>query len=108
MISGLWLTIDILLLVYWAAVAILIIAEDRDPTAALAWLLVLIALPGVGLVFYFFFGRNWPAIAQRSKKVQHTRATARRFMEPYYARHDEALPGSRRDTPRAGRYTTPT
>ncbi|MCB1301930.1 MAG: cardiolipin synthase [Tetrasphaera sp.] len=92
MISGLWLTIDILLLVYWAAVAILIIAEDRDPTAALAWLLVLIALPGVGLVFYFFFGRNWPAIAQRSKKVQHTRATARRFMEPYYARHDEALP----------------
>lgn len=92
MVVDLWLTIDILLLVYWLAVAVLIVAEDRDPTAALAWLLVLIALPGVGLVFYFFFGRNWPVIAQRSKKVQRTRATARRFMEPYYERYDAVLP----------------
>nr|WP_298445404.1 PLDc N-terminal domain-containing protein [Gordonia sp. (in: high G+C Gram-positive bacteria)] len=91
-ISDLWLIIDILLILYWLAVSALVIAEDRDPTAALAWLLVLIALPIVGLVIYFFFGRNWPMIAHRSKKTQDVRSTARQFMEPYYAHYADVLP----------------
>ncbi|MCW5951232.1 MAG: cardiolipin synthase [Propionibacteriaceae bacterium] len=91
MITELWLVIDIVLIVYWLAVSVLIIAENRDPTAALAWLLVLVALPGIGLVIYFFFGRNWPVIAQRSKKTRRARTIARQFMEPYYAHHDGAL-----------------
>lgn len=92
MIVELWPIAYAVLAVYWVAVAVLIISENRDPTAALAWLLVLIALPGVGLVLYFFFGRNWPAIARRSKKRQHTRAVARRFMQPYYAHYDAIHP----------------
>lgn len=35
-IPDLWLIIDIFLVVYWLAVSALVIAEDRDPTAALA------------------------------------------------------------------------
>ncbi|MFT3888800.1 MAG: cardiolipin synthase [Arachnia sp.] len=99
MFSDFWLTFDVILVVYWVGVALLIIAEDRDPTAALAWLLVLVALPGLGLVLYFFFGRNWPAIAQRSKKVQHARATGRQFMAQYLARHRDSLPQIERDHP---------
>lgn len=45
--------------VYWVAVAITVITDDREPTSTLAWLMVLIAFPLVGLVFYYFFGRNW-------------------------------------------------
>ena len=45
--------------IYWASVAITVITDDREPTSTLAWLLVLIAFPVVGLVFYYFFGRNW-------------------------------------------------
>lgn len=92
MISELWLTIDLILVVYWVAVTVLIVAEDRDPTAALAWLLVLIALPVVGLVLYFFLGRNWPVIAARSKKRRHSRDIARRFMQQYYAHFGETHP----------------
>lgn len=91
-IPDLWLIIDIFLVVYWLAVSALVIAEDRDPTAALAWLLVLIALPIVGLVIYFFFGRNWPMIAHRSKHTQDVRTVARQFMEPYYGHYDGVLP----------------
>lgn len=91
MIADLWLGIDTILVVYWIAVCVLVIAENRDPTAALAWLLVLVLLPGIGLLIYFFLGRNWPVIAQRSKKTQHARAIARGFMEPYYARYDGTL-----------------
>ena len=46
----LWLLIDAVLLAYWLAVVVFIVSEDRNPTAALAWLLVLIALPVLGLV----------------------------------------------------------
>ncbi|MHB1018062.1 MAG: cardiolipin synthase [Coriobacteriia bacterium] len=45
--------------IYWVSVAITVITDDREPTHTLAWLLVLIAFPVVGLIFYYFFGRNW-------------------------------------------------
>lgn len=33
--------------------------ERRNPTAALAWLVVLFSLPSVGFVFYLLFGQNY-------------------------------------------------
>ena len=82
-----WLLIDATLLLYWLAVVVLIVSEDRNPTAALAWLLVLIALPVVGLLVYFFFGRNWPAITQRSPKTRRVREAVGRFMPGVYERY---------------------
>jgi len=38
--------------------AIVIFAERKNPTSALAWIMVSMLLPGVGFIFYFFFGRN--------------------------------------------------
>lgn len=35
-----------------------IISENRNPVKSLAWVTVLLALPAVGLVLYFIFGRN--------------------------------------------------
>lgn len=81
------LLVETLLLAYWLAVVLLIVSEDRNPTAALAWLLVLIALPVVGLVIYFFFGRNWPEITQRSPKTKRVRAAVGGFMPAVYAPH---------------------
>lgn len=85
-----WLVVDLAVLLYWLGVVIFIISEDREPTAALAWLLVLIALPFVGLVFYFFFGRNWPAIAQRAPLTQQVRLAVVSFMPSVYRSYDEA------------------
>ncbi|MDD3933774.1 MAG: PLDc N-terminal domain-containing protein, partial [Methanoculleus sp.] len=33
--------------------------ERRNPTAALAWLVVLFSLPSVGFVLYLLFGQNY-------------------------------------------------
>lgn len=51
---------------YWAplvliytGVIITILAENRNPTKTLAWILVIVFLPGIGLLFYFFFGRRF-------------------------------------------------
>ena len=46
---------------YWVFVIIIIIAEDREPTTTLAWILMLILFPIIGLVLYFFAGRDWTA-----------------------------------------------
>ena len=83
----LWLLIDAVLLAYWLAVVVFIVSEDRNPTAALAWLLVLIALPVLGLVLYFFFGRNWPEITQRSPETRRVREAVGRFMPTVYRPH---------------------
>ncbi|HSN44406.1 MAG TPA: cardiolipin synthase [Propionibacteriaceae bacterium] len=88
-----WMVVDVLLVLYWIAVVLFVVSEDRDPTAALAWLLVLIALPVVGLVIYFFFGRNWPIITQRSAKTKRVFAAAAAFMPGVYAPYREKVVG---------------
>lgn len=56
---------------YWAPLALIytgviitILIENRDPTKTLAWILVIVFLPGLGLFIYFFFGRRF-----KKKKV---------------------------------------
>ena len=58
-----WLTI-----ILWAVAAIylcivlstvmVVVLENRQPVKTIAWTLVLVTLPVVGLVFFYFFGQN--------------------------------------------------
>lgn len=41
-----------------AACVIVVLKENRNPVRSLAWIIALIFLPGIGLVFYLFFGRS--------------------------------------------------
>jgi hypothetical protein len=77
--------LNILIVVYWVGVLILLISEDRDATATLAWILVLFALPFFGLLVYFFFGRNWPRIIQRAPVTKRLQGIIDRFMPGVYA-----------------------
>ena len=52
-------------------VIFVIIGENRNPVKSLAWVTVLILLPAIGLVLYFFFGRNLKnkrMISRRNKR----------------------------------------
>ena len=47
-------------IVYFGAIIstiVVIILDNRNPVKTMAWILILLFLPFVGLVFYFFFGR---------------------------------------------------
>lgn len=57
-----------------------VISENRNPVKSLAWITVLLLMPGVGIVLYIFFGRsikNTRMISRRNrrrlKRVQHVR-----------------------------------
>ncbi|TAJ06813.1 cardiolipin synthase [Marinilabiliaceae bacterium JC017] len=39
-------------------IVIIIILENRSPLKTISWTLVLLLLPGIGIVFYIFFGQN--------------------------------------------------
>lgn len=71
---------------YWAPLALIytgviitILAENRNPTKTLAWILVIVFLPGVGLLFYFFFGRRFQKkrIFREKNKDEHRSFFAR-------------------------------
>ena len=44
---------------YVLAAAVFIVAENRRPQSTFAWILLFIVLPGVGLVIYVLFGREF-------------------------------------------------
>ncbi len=54
--------------IYWALAAIyaatvlaivgVVLSENRNPVKSLAWITVLLTIPGIGILLYIFFGRN--------------------------------------------------
>ena len=51
----------ILLIVYVAIVILTmvkVLMDNRQPTKTMAWLLVLLFIPFIGIIIYFFFGQN--------------------------------------------------
>lgn len=59
-ITSHWLTFFAIIayLVIVFSCVIVVLSENRNPIRSLAWTIALIALPGVGLIFYLFFGRS--------------------------------------------------
>ncbi|HEY5432134.1 MAG TPA: cardiolipin synthase [Coriobacteriia bacterium] len=91
----------VLLVLYWIAAIVVIVAEDREPTVTLLWILILVLLPGAGLVMYFFAGRDWKRIHARQRWVKDLRALREPFLKPFYARYraySDATLAAYRDT----------
>lgn len=57
-----------LYLVIIAACVGVVLSENRNPIRALAWTIALLFLPGVGLVFYLFFGRSLKGMKMISRR----------------------------------------
>ncbi|MDR1937349.1 MAG: cardiolipin synthase [Tannerellaceae bacterium] len=57
---------------------LVIITENRNPLKTIPWVIVLVLLPGVGLVFYFFFGQD-----NRKQRIISRRTYKRIMKRPY-------------------------
>ncbi|WP_299307221.1 cardiolipin synthase [uncultured Croceicoccus sp.] len=80
-----WLT---LLVVQLCVILRAILLEGRDSSARAAWLLLLIALPVVGVVLYILFGEPWisSGLRTRDRRIRE----GLRALAPSAARHDDA------------------
>lgn len=85
--SYLFPVLTVLLYIYWVLVIVAIIAEDRDATTSLAWIAVLVLLPGPGLVLYFFAGRDWKGWLSKRAWALAWGDTRMRFMDRIYSTH---------------------
>jgi len=56
--SWLALAVVVLYTVMVITSVIVVLRENRNPIRALSWVIALVFLPGVGLIFYLFFGRS--------------------------------------------------
>ncbi len=56
---SLWGAISLLFLITSVAIAVIVISEKRSPYKTAAWILALVLLPGIGLIFYLFFGQEY-------------------------------------------------
>lgn len=73
---------------YFAIIIIsvtVVLKENRNPIRALSWVIALIFLPGIGLIFYLFFGRSLRGemLSQKNRRrLQHS-------FQPYGVRLQE-------------------
>jgi cardiolipin synthase len=70
-----------------AAVGIVValLTDDRDPTTVIAWLLVVTLLPFVGVILYFFIGRNYRRETPlRQRILGEVEAEAAHVLAPIY------------------------
>jgi cardiolipin synthase A/B len=89
---------------FFAAYALLtgifIVLESRRPQATLAWMLLFLTLPGIGLVVYAPFGRDRKALGRQRKLArQNLRGTAAPIMEQLLTRQDEEIGGLETEGP---------
>lgn len=74
---------------------IVVILDNRNPVKTIAWILVLIFLPIIGLVFYFFFGQNVRKERLINKK-SYWRRIIRKPMRKYWRKLPADLPEENR------------
>jgi cardiolipin synthase A/B len=79
--------ISLLIVVYVIVVVVILVYEDRDPSTTLAWLLILLFLPVVGIPLYFFVGRVWPWKRHRARVDAANAVEAHRVLPAIYAAH---------------------
>lgn len=77
---------------YGLLTGIFIVLENRRPQATMAWMLLFLALPGVGLAIYLLFGRDRKAFSRESKLArQNLAATAGPLLEPLLSPQDDEI-----------------
>ena len=73
------------LIVYWIAVFIFIVMDNKEPEQSLAWLVLLFMLPLLGGILYFLLGRDWRAPI--NSKWRQGREFIAPAMKPRYAEY---------------------
>ena len=86
---GFWV-LDVFLLLALASVVVVLATDDRDPSTVLAWLFVVLLLPVLGMIAYYFIGRNFRRDTPRRQRIMaQMEAVARTSLAPVTAANTE-------------------
>ncbi len=91
-INGQWAhVIEFILIIIIAFTLIVILTENRNPIKTIAWIMVLILLPVVGIVLYLYFGRNYRKEKIFTKKEIADTESSRQLIAPFGIDIDEVI-----------------
>lgn len=76
-----FVTLVILYLISILGLTFVILLENRNPLKTIPWVLVLLFLPGIGIIFYIFFGQD-----NRRQRII-SRRTYKRIIKPLQSGH---------------------
>jgi cardiolipin synthase A/B len=77
---------------YALITALYIVRENRRPQATMAWMLLFLTLPGIGLTIYVLFGRDRKAFSrERQLARQNLQANAAPLLGPMRVRQDAEI-----------------
>lgn len=77
---------------YALLTGVYMVLENRRPQATIAWMLLFLSLPGIGLVIYILFGRDRKAFSrQRELARQNLQENAAPFLGPLRERQDAEI-----------------
>lgn len=79
------------LLFIYAGVIITILVENRNPSKSLAYILAILFLPGVGLLIYILFGRNFKKQKRFNRKGISDRAALKEIWRENKSYFEESL-----------------
>lgn len=78
--------------VYALIAIVFLISENRRPQATLAWALAFFFMPGLGLLVYLLFGRDWKAFSKRRQlMLQDLKANAYPLLAPMIEGQDRII-----------------
>ncbi|MDN7024863.1 cardiolipin synthase [Methanoculleus sp. FWC-SCC1] len=81
-----------ILLINTVFAVVIVFSEREDPTAALAWLLILFLLPTAGFVLYIIFGRGYFRRREFSAKAKSDRTLKQRLRDWHTPKIDHTGP----------------
>jgi cardiolipin synthase len=84
-LTGFQITVAAVFAVAAFGIVVALLTDDRDPTTVIAWLLVVTLLPFVGVILYFFIGRNYRRETPHRRRVYgEIEAEAAHVLAPVY------------------------
>jgi cardiolipin synthase len=72
----------IAIFLYSVIVIVTLVSEERDPSTTLAWILILLLIPVVGIALYLLFGRDQRSSGARDPRRVAATGFAMRVLEP--------------------------
>ncbi len=77
---------------YLVFTVVVLLLDNRTPSETFSWIAIFILMPGLGLVFYFIFGRNWKR--SYNHKIKLPQSIAKELVDlfrPLIAQQEEIL-----------------
>lgn len=76
--------------IFYIMILVTILIENRNPTKTIAWILVIVFIPFIGIILYFFFGQKF----KKDQYFQRVDKNHQRIINEKWLEFDEVIQGN--------------